>query len=120
MANTTSSSSSSSASLNTNSTGLAELFPVRFDSHSSPRRHFPVVGIPEASATSKRKVKHPASAEQTEPLELSTNIDTADIQVLTPTRIQPAQSSKRKRTQPRRQVIILAESDKESSESHAF
>ncbi|KAK8708407.1 hypothetical protein V6N13_059449 [Hibiscus sabdariffa] len=81
---------------------------------SSIRRNFTVVGIPEASAKSNRK------AEQSATLELSTNIDTADIQELMPTRTQPPRSAKRQETQSRRRLNISAESDEESSVSPAF
>ncbi|KAK8619718.1 hypothetical protein V6N13_135999 [Hibiscus sabdariffa] len=70
--------------------------------------------IPEASVTSKWKAKHSAS------LELSTNIDKAKLDKLTPTRIQSLRSAKKKKTQPRRKLIISAESDEESSESPVF
>ncbi|KAK8698000.1 hypothetical protein V6N13_114132 [Hibiscus sabdariffa] len=78
------------------------------------------IDIPKASTTSKRKADHSASTEQTASLNLSTSIDTAELQKLTPTRIQPLRSAKRQRTHPRRKLIIRSNSDKESSKSHAF
>ncbi|KAK8662968.1 hypothetical protein V6N13_024854 [Hibiscus sabdariffa] len=75
---------------------------------------FTVVDIPEASAKSKRKVEHSTSSD------LSTSIDTAELDELTPTGVQPPRSSKKQKTQPRRKVIIAYESDDESSESLAF
>ncbi|KAK8701302.1 hypothetical protein V6N13_019692 [Hibiscus sabdariffa] len=69
-------------------------------------RHSPVADILEASVTSKRKAEQPASADQSTYLNLSTSIDTAELEELTPTRVQPSRSAKRQRTEPRRRVLI--------------
>ncbi|KAK8663405.1 hypothetical protein V6N13_083226 [Hibiscus sabdariffa] len=57
--------------------------------HSSPhtRHTLATMDIPEASATSKRKVEQSASVDQTAPLEFSTSIDKTELQELNPTRI---------------------------------
>ncbi|KAK8686268.1 hypothetical protein V6N13_125295 [Hibiscus sabdariffa] len=70
---------------------VRDTFDWNFSSRhrSSTRRNFIVVDILEASATSKRKAQHSVT------LELSTNIDTTDIEGLTPTRIQPPRSAKK-------------------------
>ncbi|KAK8632902.1 hypothetical protein V6N13_073281 [Hibiscus sabdariffa] len=72
------------------------------------------VDIPKASTTSKRKAEHSAT------LDLSTSIDTVELEELTPTRIQPLRSAKKHKTHPQRKVIISTESDDESSESLVF
>ncbi|KAK8640367.1 hypothetical protein V6N13_008123 [Hibiscus sabdariffa] len=93
--------------------------PIEHAYHS-PRRQVHVADILEASATSKMKVEQSTSAEQTTSLNLSTSIDTKELEELTPTRVQPPRSTKRQRTWLRRRMLITTDSDDESSESLAF
>ncbi|KAK8670925.1 hypothetical protein V6N13_037537 [Hibiscus sabdariffa] len=71
--------------------------------------------IPETPSTRKRKAYRPASAEQTPTLDLSTSIGTDELEVLSPTRSQTERPAMRQRTETRRQHIITAESDTDSS-----
>ncbi|KAK8705357.1 hypothetical protein V6N13_048960 [Hibiscus sabdariffa] len=67
------------------------------EGHQSPTRTpFTAANILEASTTSKMKVEHSAS------LDLSTSIDTEELEELTPTRIQSPRFTKKQKTQSRR------------------
>ncbi|KAK8696331.1 hypothetical protein V6N13_001467 [Hibiscus sabdariffa] len=82
--------------------------------------HSLVADIPKVTTTSKRKAEQSAPVEQSSSLNLSTSIDTEELEEQTPTRVQSSRSAKRQHIVPRRRVLITAESDDESSESPAF
>ncbi|KAK8603509.1 hypothetical protein V6N13_095987 [Hibiscus sabdariffa] len=63
------------------------------EGHQSPiRTPFNASDVPEASSTSKRKAEHSVS------FDLSTSIDTIELEELTPTRVQPPRSAQKQKT----------------------